>query len=331
MTGTITVKDLHAAGLDDHFATLDAAIERYRSGATPNVAIVSEPFGGREALVEYVTDELQSATHVTFPPTATAANLPAIDDHDVLVLSDCHALFTRHIGGFDVLDTFLESVAVSDTFVITAWNEYAWSYLKAVRDIDESFASVVPDPSLSTESVAALIRERYGPDLPTFVETGAAGRVKSIGFDTYPLRLAGRTVSVPVPELNLEYLTTSRDDVETVVFRKIALLSNGNPGIATVLWERSVTDGAVAPAYVEEFDRQPDLDDVEAFVLWTILANDSRSREDLATLFADIPIDRAIQTLRQQGLVAVDGEMVSVLPESLYASLADLRRRRLVW
>lgn len=337
MSVTITAADLRAAGLDNHFETLDTAIEAYRGGSSPNVAIVSEPFGGREALVEYVTDELDDIEHVTFPSSATEANLPDIDDFDALVLSDCHALFTRRIGGFDVLDQFLEAIAASETFVVTAWNQYAWQYLSAVRDLEESFGVVLPDPDLAATGVEALLRDRYGPQLPAFVETGDAGRVKSIGFGTYPIRLLGsRTVNVPIPELNLEYLSPwspwDRDpEIETVVFRKIALLSNGNPGIAIVLWERSLTDGEIAPAYVEALDRSPDLDDDEAFVLWTILANDDRSRADLTGLLDGIAVDRALQTLSQQRLVDLTGQTVSIQPEALHATVAYLRGRRLLW
>lgn len=337
MSVTITAADLRAAGLDAHFETLDRAIESYRDGGSPNVAIVSEPFGGREALVEYVTDELDEIEHVTFPSSATEANLPNLDEFDALVLSDCHALFTRRIGGFDVLDQFLEAVAASDTFVVTAWNQYAWQYLAAVRDVEESFGVIVPDPDLSAVGVEALLRDRYGPELPRFIETGDAGRVKSIGFETYRLRLIGtRTVGIPVPELNLEYLTSwsprDRDpDIETVVFRKIALLSNGNPGIACVLWERSIRDGEIAPAYVEELDRSPVLDDQEALVCWTILANDDRSRSDLQSVLDGIAVDRALQTLEQQRLVDLAGDRVSIQPEALHATVAYLRGKRLLW
>lgn len=337
MPGTVTASDLRAAGLEAHFETLDEAIAEYREGGSPNVAIVTEPFGGRAALVEYVTDALGDVTHVTFPSSATMANLPDVADHDALVLTDCHALFTRRIGGFGVLDAFLESIAASDTFVLTAWNAYAWSYLTGVRNIGESFGAVVPDPELSAEGVASLLTDRYGPDLPAFVETGAAGRVKSIGFDTYRVGVpGGRSVSVPIPEPNLAYLTSwspgrSETDVETVVFQKVALLSNGNPGIATVLWERGVTDGEIAPAYVEQLDHQPELDDQEAFVLWTILANDSRSRADLTGMFENVAVDRTLQTLAQQGIVEVSDDSVSVVPEALHAAVELLRERRLIW
>lgn len=337
MPGTVTASDLRAAGLETHFEAIDKAIAAYREGGRPNVALVTEPFGGRTALVEYVTDILDDVTHVTFPSAAKMANLPDIADHDALVLTDCHSLFTRRIGGFEVLDAFLESIAASDTFVVTAWNEYAWSYLTGVRDIAESFETVVPDPDLSAEGVANLLTDRYGPDLPAFVETGAAGRVKSVSFDTCRFGVpGGRSVSVPVPEVNLEYLTSwspgrSDADVETVVFQKIALLSNGNPGIATVLWERGVTDGEIAPAYVEQLDPQLELDDQEAFVLWSILANDSRSRADLTNIFEDVAVDRKLQTLAQQGTVEIAGDTVSVVPEALHAAVELLRERRLIW
>lgn len=338
MPGTLTASDLRAAGLEDHFATLDAAIDAYRDGGSPNVAIVSEPFGGRAAFVEYVLNEVEAAEHVTFPSTAEMANLPDLEEHDALVLSDCHALFTRRIGGFEVLDAFLEEVAASDTFVVTAWNQYAWSYLAGVRDIGESFGRVLPDPDLGAEGVEALLRERYDAEFPAFVETGEAGRVKSIGFDTYRLGVpGGRTLSVPVPGLNLAYLTSwspwrREPDVESVVFRKIALLSNGNPGIATVLWERAVTDGEVGPAHVEDLEPSPDLDDVEeAFVLWMVLANDQRSRADLSRRLEDIAVDRVLQKLEGQGLLEVTDAAATIRPAALHAAVEFLRGRRLVW
>jgi len=196
---------------------------------------------------------------------------------------------------------------------------------------------VLPDPDLSAAGVEGLLRDRYGQTLPEFVETDAGGRVKSIDVSAARVRVpGGRSVRVPVPELNLEYLLSwysdgEDTDVETVVFQKVALLSNGNPGVAAVLFDRSITDGAIAPAYVEELDRSPDLDPEESFVLWAILANDDRSHEDLLGLFEDIPVDRTLHRLADQEMIELAGGTVSVLPEALHAAVVHLRRRRLLW
>ncbi len=62
---------------------------------------------------------------------------------------------------------------------------------------------------MDTPAVTELILHRYADEIPAFVQTGDAGRVTSVGFDRVDLPLPGqRSVGVPVPELNPEYLTS---------------------------------------------------------------------------------------------------------------------------
>lgn len=88
-----------------------------------------------------------------------------------------------------------------------------------------------------------------------------------------------RSVTVPVPALNLEYLTARSDtaaygDIEAVVFEKLTSLSDGNPGLACRLWERSSRDGEIAPAYVEEGETTLDRNDDQAFLLELMVAKE---------------------------------------------------------
>lgn len=332
-----SVDDLRAAGLDAQFAAIEEALERFEAGETPNVAVIAEPFAGREALLDYTESQLAvGAKRVRFSGAVPEGEVPELGDGAAFVFDDCHYLYTRRIGGFDPLDTFLDRIALADALVITSWNRYAWDYLRGVRDIDAAFPHQITVPPLSANQVTELLTAHYGPDLPAFVQTGAAGRVKTIGFEDQGVPLPGeRRLDVPVPELNLEYLTsrsnTAADDTEAVVFQKLTTLSEGNPGVARVLWERSVRNGEIAPAYVQEVEGSVDADDDIAFLLALVLTNERISRSTLDTVVEDVAVDRALQSLVEQDLVRMDGDRATLVPERFHAAVEHLRGRRLVW
>lgn len=371
---SIDVDDLEAAGLGDRFDAIEDAVGDHLEGSNANVAVISEPFAGRDVLLDYAEEFLGAATRrITFDSVVTGVeDLPDLDTHEVVLIDNCQYLYTRQVGGFDVFDRFLERVAASDALFVTSWNRYAWDYLAAVRDVDQYFPTQVPIPALDANQVTDLLTSNYGPDLPDFVETGEAGRVKTIGFDAYPVPLWGEwTLDVPVPELNLEYVTFRflsdvEEDAQAVVFRKIASLSKGDPGVATALWERSVRDGEIAPAYVEEVDQSLDLDDDAAFVLEIVVSKERIDREQLDRITETEPIADPLQTLLRHDLVEVDevtvgtdGEevplsemdeddvvdaaengiddepetrdVVSIVPYRLHASVRHLKGRQLIW
>lgn len=335
---SISVEDLEAAGLGRLFDALEAAIQAHVEGRGTNVAVVAEPFAGREVLLDYVEAEFGLAVRRE-RLEGLVDELPTFEGHEVVLVDDCQYLYTREVGGFEVLDAFLDRAAVSDALFLTSWNRYAWEYLTAVRDVDEVFPEVVEVPPLDAAGVADLLLSNYAATMPEFVETGEGGRVKTLGFGRREVGLGGeRSVSLPTPELNVEYLTSrtlSRDDdvqdTQAVVFDKIARLSNGNPGVATTVWERSLRDGEIAPAYVDALDIDLDVDDDEAFVLEVLLAKDRLSLSALSSVLDQLPVDRLVQSLAEQGLVLVEDDVVSVEPEALNAVDSYLKGRRLVW
>jgi hypothetical protein len=336
---TLTAEDLAAAELESHLETLEEAVTANLEGWSPNLAVVSEPYAGRSVLMDAVAELLgKAATRREFT-TVVEDGLPDFSGETVCLVENCHYLYTREIGGFEVLDRFLQQLSASNALFVTSWNRYAWDYLSAVRDVDDVFATTVDVPSLSAEQMAALLSSNYAETMPEFVQTGDAGRVKTIDVGRREVSTpGGRTVSVPLPELNLEYLTSrslSRDDdvddIEAVVFQKIARLSNGNPGVATRLWEQSLRDGEIAPAYVEAEAGDLDVDDDESFVLEVLLAKGRMSRAKLAEVLTDIPVHRALLSLSEQGIVEIDEETASIDPVHLHAVDSHLRGRRLIW
>ncbi len=334
---TIDTTDLEAAGLEGLFDDVEAALGDHLEGEHSNVAVVSDPFAGRRALLNYAAEVLGPAAGRISLEAVVDGELPDLTSHEVILLDDCQYLYSRQVDGFETLDRFLRAVVDSDALVVTGWNRYAWEYLDAVRDVGRHFPVQIRIPRLEDYQVADLLESKYGPGLPAFVETGDAGRVKTLDFGRRPVDLwSGRTVGIPVPKLNLEYVTFRfLSDVEegtrAVVFQKIATLSQGNPGVATALWERSVRDGEIAPAYVEEVDKTLELDDDAAFVLEIVVSKERVGRATLDAIVETEPIDTALQSLVEQGVVEVTDGTVSIVPERLHSSVRHLEGRQLIW
>jgi hypothetical protein len=333
----ITEADLRAAGLGDRFDAIDAAVADHLDGTVSNVAVIGEPFAGREVLIEYADEEFGAASQrLTIDGVVKDIDDIEFPNAEVIVVEGCHYLYTRQIGGYDVLDDFLAEVVERDALFVTSWNRYAWDYLSTIRDIEHTFPVQIRIPPLDSAAVTELLLNHYGPEMPSFVQTGDAGRVKSIGFSRWGVSVGSRSVSVPVPELNLEYITSRSQteeygNVEAVVFQKLTYLSDGNPGVAGHLWERSVRDGEVAPAYIEEVEGVLALDDDEAFLLELVLAKGEVTVEMLQDILVNVPVQRSLGTLANKGVLEVADGTVSLVPERLHATAEHLRGRQLIW
>ncbi len=341
---TIPVESLRAAGLGDEVEGVAGAVARYLDDGTgTNVAVVSEPFAGREALLDYAEGLLEEATVTRVRLSeAVTDDPPTVPADGALLVDDCHYLYRRCVDGFDVLDRFLEEVAASNTLVVTSWNRYSWSYLAAAREVADSFPTVVEIPRLDDRQLRQVIDTRYDGAMPTFVQTDDAGRIKTVELERRPVRLVGNlTVPVPLPTVNAEYLATWFEEegkTERVVFEKLQRLSHGNPGIATALWEASVREAdeegpeRIAPAYLDEPVADFALRDADrATVLWSIVANETVSRPTLDATTYDVSVDKELQLLAQRGVVEFDDEAVRVTPGGLHPAVDALERRRFLW
>jgi hypothetical protein len=330
------VEDLRAAGLDPAFEALERAIANYRAGESENVAVVSDPFAGREALLDYAAERLETDAD-RLELTGLADGPVRIPDSDVVVVDGCHYLHRREIGGFDALDSFLESVALSGTFVVTGWNRYAWDYLDAVRDVSRSFSEVVRIPELDAADVGHLVESSHEGPMPTFEETSKDGRIKTLNVERKPVRVWGpKTVSVPVPKPNPEWVSSwsvagESESIEAVVYEKVRRVSHGNPGIATTVWDDAVTNGEIAPAYVQSPVDSFRISDPEAFLLWFVVSNESVALEELHRSAPDVAVEETLHELANEDVVTIDDGTVEITPLGLHPAVEELARRRFVW
>jgi hypothetical protein len=347
---TIPVEDLRAAGLGAQVERLSTTIARYLDddkhlpGARSNVAVISDPFAGRNSMLDYAEKLLGAETQrVTFSEVVTTEiQLPDLPPDGAIILDNCHYLYQRRIGGFDVLDAFLERLAMSDALVITSWNRYSWDYLSAVRDVGNSFPLSIRIPELTRPQIEAVISSFFESENPEFVDAGYAGRIKTVNVDRRSVGLPGdRSMSVPLLTPNPAWVTSwfERNDaksIEAVVFEKLRRVSHGNPGVATTLWEQSVRDTEdgrkIAPGYIEDPVEAFTLaDDDRAMLLLFVVSMEAVERDALDEMTADISVDTELQALVNDGILTLDGEKIRLRAEGLHPTVAELQRRGLLW
>jgi hypothetical protein len=296
------------------------------------VAVVADPFCDRDAVLDHARSTL-GATRVRLEPAAEAGSIPAFADGPV-VADDCHHLYARRVGGFDPLDELLDRLASASCRVVTSWNRYSWNYLSAVRDLDDAFRHVVTLPPLSAEQIATTIRRRHGT-LPAFAESPGRGS-SPVTAATYEVPLPRRgPVSVRLPIVDVDYVTAwlgnrDRPAPEELVFQCLTRLSNGNPGVATAVWDACVDGDVVTPVDLDLPVERTDPGDDAAAVLGVVVTNESVTREKLRAVVPDASLDRALGALVDRGFVG-RGDPVMLSPDGLPGAIAVLDRRRWLW
>ncbi|WP_338738184.1 hypothetical protein [Haloplanus salilacus] len=313
--------DGDAEGLADTLADSDGT-----------VAVVSDPFFDREAVLDHARSALD-ATRVRLGPAAETGSVPGFDDGPVVV-DDCHHLYARRVGGFDPIDRVLDRLASSSCRVVTSWNRYSWNYLCAVRELDDAFRHVVTLPSLSAERIGATIRDREGA-LPAF-EHPPGEQAPPVTTATYEVPIPRRDpASIRLPVVDVDYVAAwlgdrDRPGPEELVFQRLARLSNGNPGVAAAVWDACVDGDAVTPTDLDLPVERADPGDDAATVLGVVVAKGAVTREELRAVVPGVSLDRTLGTLVDRGFVETGGA-VTLCPNGLPSALALLDRRRWLW
>lgn len=311
----LTAHDLHALGIDEELDEVTAAVD---DGLT--VAVISEPFAGRTAVLEHVEAELDRVER------QSAAGFDEGSDADVRLFEDCHRLYSRQIDGFERLDAFLDRIATADGVCVTSWNEYAWRYLDKTKEVTESFEVVVELPTVGVEQLLSWLGETIDSEVEYVDDTEEL----PTGFDTSEI------TSVSALREQLGLLRSGGDnEPQQAVFQAIRRISGGNPGVAKRLWadvaDTAERDGVVRTSALVEFDvDRPHLDYDEAFALQVIVSNERLPKSELEGVVGST-LDRPLRRFEDQGLVTLDGEHVEIVPEALKNLVGHLENRRMVW
>ena len=292
-------------------------------GAGP-VAVVGDPFSGRESVLDRAVRDLD-ATRISLEPGTGVDQARARIHGGPVVIEDCQHLYERRIGGFEALSAFLDDLASVDTTVVTGWNRHAWEYLAAVQALDREFPVTAEIQPLPAERIAELVVDRYD-EMPAFVADDPE-RGGFVVTTRHEIGWRDWSVSVPVPMLSTAAVKDLFSDGDLgpkdVTFGRLAAVSNGNLGVAMAIWEaRQGPEVCPSDMTVPVSDR--DLDPEEAFCLRIVLAKERVNREQLSTIIDTL--DRVLVRLSRDGLVTVEDDIVELVPAAVPAAASATER-----
>lgn len=321
-----------STGLGAPISALDDALAAEAS----TVAVVGDPFSRRGRLLDAAADQLTDARRV-HPDGVLAEDLPTFPDAPAVLVEDCQLLFSRRVGGFGALDDLVSRLTADEVTAVLGWNRQAWAYVTAVHDVGRIVDTVVDVPPLDREEVESFLDERY--DLPPFAAEQSPRPLVSVEPTDVRVPLLGEK-RAPVPRIDVDVLREWRvdeSDPRDAVFERVRRLSRGNPGAAAAVWEHSVggdgdaEGGPVTPSDVAAPVETVVLDEESAFVLWVVVSKETVSRDHLARVTRTDQLDAVVADLHRQGVVAVDGDEVSLAPRAVGPAVEALERRRFVW
>lgn len=315
-----TLSDLEPTALLEDTEAFEAALE----AAEGPIAVVGAPFGGRRRILDHAAAVLD-VDHVALDPSANREALVEDLGNGPLVVDDCQHLHERRVGGFDSLSATLAALAKTSQPVVTGWNSYAWSYLDAVRNVEDVFTHRFFVRKLPSEALASFVRSQSA-SLPTFRHDERDADI--VTLRERALGKGGLTVPVPVLERDrLRAVFETTDDPETVVFERLAGAADGNPGVALALWERSRTGGEIRPSDIDS--PSVDLDHLDAFLLRVVLSQGVVTEAMLADRFGD-DAERPLGRLERSGIVTRTEGAVRLEPAGVPAAIDATERRRIL-
>jgi hypothetical protein len=331
-------------GLEKELQEITQTIERFGDGAPAHIAIVAEPMGGRTTIVNEIRRLYGERVH--YCPLEFVISPSGLPDfsatpEDIILVDNCRFLVTRRIGGFDVLDAFLQAQISSKKLFITTWNVFSWQYLSAVMNIDAYFPTIVALNKMDTPILKQAILSRHKPGEIRFLDDGATERSMFYSLVHKQVRLPLTDTEVSVPWIKLNFTVMLRRlprkkriqiSIEDVIFEKINRIARGNPGVAILLWESSLKDNTISLNAITETPYSIDLDTCESFILTIILSMKSLHEKDLAAIAgSEMDIRRVLYRLVQQGLVRDDAGYYSIPPFALGPVIEYLKKTRRLW
>ncbi len=333
-----------AVGCDREMKEIERAIERARSDAPPHIAIIAEPMGGRSTIVAELRRLYGNRIYyLSLEFVVRQSDLPdfASLPQDIILIDNCQFLFTRKIGGFEILDSFLRTQIASKKLLITTWNAFSWQYLSSVMNIGAYFPTIIALTTMDTPVLKQMILTRHASGEIRFIEEGTAERSMFFSVIHREVRLPFTATELSIPWIKLNFTIMIRRlphkkrvvvSVEDIIFEKINRIARGNPGVALLLWDMSMKDNAISLGAITEASYSITLDTNESFILSIILSMDSLHEKDLSAIaVSEMDIQRVLYRLVQQGLVRERAGYYSVEPFALGAVTEYLQKTRRLW
>ncbi|WP_094227428.1 hypothetical protein [Methanolobus psychrotolerans] len=336
-------------GLDETIATIQKAISDFDSGQRLNIAIIALPYAGKSELVdEIVKMHPHEVTKIIFSSIINSKEEISLPDNStkIMVFDNCHYLYMRKIGGFDVIKEFLNMIRSSDErLCITTWNLHSWTYLEQVLDIGKYFPIQITIPPLNTADMEKFVLSVYEENEIQFVDDSDEKNTKIFTPVKIPIteKITHRTINLYSFRINytaLKMLLFHRkedESTESIIFKELTNVSHGNPGVATEIWNKWLEYPLIKTSSMNSDFGDIDLDGTGAFVLCIVLSMGHIRKEELEIIMNrshnvdEITINKILFEILNQNLIVRNDEYYSVKPEKLYVVIKYLEKIRLVW
>jgi hypothetical protein len=327
-------------GFQNELASIRAAIAEFESGEKSDVAIIAEPFAGRTTLLNAIeqiatrkTVKLSLSSLITdrdeisFPPGAG----------EIVLCDNCHFFYQRTIGGFKHLDEFLTAVAASEHLVITTWNAYSWRYLEEVRAIGKFFPLTITLPRFSSTELKELILAGYAENELEFKDDSRPEEKRIITRHPVSFTVRDKTMAIPffyIDFARIKALLSRKEETrktEDIIFEKIDRIANGNPGVAKLLWEKSIQHSTIKPSFVKECLLKVELDYHESFLLSLILSMEALTEPELHEISDEPEVETMLHRLLHQRLIVEEQGFYKLNPEALSCIVSALKKTGVIW
>ncbi|MDE4907656.1 hypothetical protein L0665_03395 [Methanogenium marinum] len=329
----------HPILFEEEWDRITAVVDAYDSNRPSHIAVIADPFAGQNILIDGIRRRHPDRViHIPFFSVVKSRDfLTQITGHkDIVVMDHCHFLATRKIGGFTMLDAFLDYLSTSERLFITQWNSFTWSYLKATRHIDTFFPVTIELPDIDSKTLKPLILSRYTDEIEFIGDvTPPEEPLFSAPQRMVKLPFSNTSLTIPIPRIrqgNGGGNGLHPADAEDAAFDKIIRIADGNFGVAERLWETTFDGKTVRVADIPSIPCAVNLDINESFLLMIILSMESVSTVDLAEIAGpEINLKQALFRLTNQGLVVEEKGYFQIKPEALSCVKGYVTRIRMVW
>lgn len=331
-------------GLKEEIEKIQETIADFETGKKLNIAILAESLRGKTTLSSEIERiNLNRTAKITFSKIVQNKNEISLPDDakKIVILDNCHFLYMRKPGGFDIFYEFLDMISSQNRIFITTWNIYSWKYLNEAFGLGKYFPVQIFIPAFEKENLRLFILRRYEKNEIKFTKDKESKEEPFFYIIKYPLELAsiGKKIFIPVPKINISYLKNRLlkkqkiEAAEDQVFEKLYLESNGNPGIALRIWELGLDYPVMKPKNIGQFSLNIDLEYEEAFTLNLILSYQGLTKSEIAEIMGSmVSVDKIIYQLLSQELILKDeNDSYRVRPEALSSVTTYMEKLRLVW
>ena len=326
---------------EDEINKIQKGIDNYGEGQRDHIAVISEPFSGIDHIFDIISgDNSQKAGDIKlFSPVRDTEYFTNFYTHkNIILLRNCHYLYTRSYGGFSVLEAFLDIISSTEKLFVTGWNRFTWDYLKEVSDIEYLFPVRIEVPKLDSKSLKNVIMSNVDEKI-TFIDDRDFSEAEKFWAPVnYKINMPFREkdeIRLFKPNfraLKREKKTMTMEGLQNAVFLKITELADGKYELAEKIWKKSLKDNEIMLSRIPGPPSAgiPDLN--ESFVLSIILSMESITYDDLLKITgSDISLRHILYRLINPGLIEETNNLYSINPEAVNFIINNLKKSRVVW